>query len=141
MKQHHRIKIYQRLTVSDLATVQGPGTVVVLRGRVWLTLDKQPGDYFLTAGQRWELQPADYAAISGEPLASIRVDPVGAPGLIKTAPGDPNVEFIRTPQITIVGAGRLPDVGAIHRMVAAGLERLSQQTRAFGRYLSYGWRT
>jgi hypothetical protein len=159
MKSIDHSIIYRRLTVTDLLPIQDTAAVVVLRGRIWLTVDGLSEDYFLAAGQRFELTPAMRVMISGEPSASVRIEPLAVMPIEKTS-GD--LRFVTPTFVTLIFAtlfpgrflpklkplGQWPHWFGLPRRtlrlagtkLGSTSERLSEQVGALGRYFSYGRR-
>jgi hypothetical protein len=154
MKSIDHSLIYRRLTVMDLMPIQKCAAVVVLRGRIWLTVDGLPEDYFLAAGQRFELTPAMRVMISGEPSASVRIEPLAATPIEKTS-GDHRLvtlilatlcpsKFLPRPKPLAQWLDWLGLPQRILRLAGAKLGsiggRISEQIGALGRYFPYGRR-
>lgn len=154
MKSIDHSIIYRRLTVTDLLPIQNTAAVVVLRGRIWLTVDGLPEDYFLAAGQRFELTPSMRVMISGEPSASVRIEPLAVMPIEKTS-GDHRfvtpifaTVFPRKFLSNLKPLAQRPDWFGLpqrtRRFAGTKLrsisERLPEQISALGRYFSYGRR-
>jgi hypothetical protein len=149
MKSIDHSTIYRRLTVTDLMPVQNSAAVVVLRGRIWLTVDGLPDDYFLAAGQRFELAPAMRVMISGEPAASVGIEPMAAMPVEKTS-GDFRLATLFHNKLALelqafaqrIVRSSLPffTLSRAGTKLRSASERVSEQGSALGRYLSYGRR-
>ncbi len=59
----------------EVVKVDAPTTLQVIEGRAWITIDGEPDDWFVAAGERFVIEPGQLALVQADPTCSLAVLP------------------------------------------------------------------